>query len=190
MRPARVAIIIGHEKKAQGALLQGGQKKIITEYEYNLKVAAAMKELSKHYNCEVATFLRDNIGRQAVKKQAVEWGPDVILELHFNSSDKRDVAGAEILCNKYYSDLPLPKMILGECVRIFGGKNRGIKIPGPDDNGFMNVKCILPLFLLEPFFGSNEVQAQTALINVVEYAQSLLSCVEEIYANNPAQRVN
>jgi len=190
MRPAKISIIVGHDKKEQGAVLRLPDKKVITEYQYNTRVAAAMKELSPHYNCIVNIFLRDNVGRLAAKRAAIAAEPDVILELLFNGSTHPEVRGAEILCSHYYNKLPLPRMILESCVKVFGGQNRGIKNPSREDNGWMNVKSIVPLFLLEPFFGSNELQAKVAMESVIEYAQSILADVEECYGNSAPERIN
>ena len=80
-----------------------------------------------------------------------------------------------------HSKHPFIGSFLHLCVSLFGGKVRGAKVPKPSENGYANVQSSTPLFLLEPFFGSNEDQASLAVKYQKEYALGLLDCLEEFY---------
>jgi len=176
----RVAVIVGHEKRKPGAVMSDVGVEI-TEYKYNSEVAKTMKDYAPSRGLEVSVFFRDGVGRLKVRDQALSFKPEIILELHFDASPNKTATGCTVLTMQKYSKHPFIGSFSSLCVGLFGGKIRGAKIPAPTENGFSNVQSPLPLFLLEPFFGSNEDQAALALKNQKEYALGLLDCLEEFY---------
>lgn len=92
----KLAIIIGHTKKAQGATSYKG----VSEYVWNGKVAQEMKAYAKTLpNIDVEVYTRDAAGVSGAAKLAKAWGADICMELHFNAFSKA-AYGCEILVLK------------------------------------------------------------------------------------------
>lgn len=92
----RVALIVGHTAKAQGATNYLGE----SEYRFNTRIANAVKRhvdiMQSDLHLEV--WYRDD-GWAAVQAKAEEFKPSMTVELHFNAAD--GIAyGTEILVYK------------------------------------------------------------------------------------------
>jgi len=173
----KLGIIVGHTKKSPGAVMPEPYN--CTEYSFNTMVAKNLESLGGAYKYEIGVFFRDGIGRHGAYDKASFWGADIILELHFNSSDNKEAVGAQILSSAKHKDHPLPPMLLARMVNLFGGYSRGIQIPEPLDRGYSNVNRPIPYFIVEPFFGSNMSQAKIAMDKHIKYAIEILNGVHE-----------
>lgn len=176
----RIAVIVGHEKKSPGSILNIPIG-IVTEYEYNTGVALNIKKMAMAYGFTAEIFFRDGCGRTGVKNHALAWKPDLIIELHFDSASDPTIHGCTVLCEETYGQSPISEKFLLMMSVLFQGRNRGVKIPNKNENGWYNVQSSVPTYLLEPFFGSNRMQAELAINKMPEYAKGILDCIKEDY---------
>lgn len=185
---AKVAIIVGHDKKRKGAKLNLNlehNEPSVYEYDYNSAVAKQIEFLRNLYHLDVGIFFRDSVGIYGAYLEAIKTKPDFILELHFNSHKDNRIQGAEILCSKEFEKHPFPAKLLPRLVGLFGGKNRGIKIPNKGiDRGYGNVNKPIPYFLVEPFFGSNPTQAKVAIDKMIYYAVEIMRTIDEYFKDH------
>ena len=82
----RIAIVVGHKLTAQGAVNYLDK----TEFEFNSRVAKLVKVNFEENQLDV--FYKDDLYIEKI----IEFNPDVILELHFNSFFKK-VYGSEAI---------------------------------------------------------------------------------------------
>jgi len=187
----KLALIVGHDKKQQGATSHKNLK--MSEYAYGREVAALAQRYAKG-KCDVHVILRDYIGITGAYNRAKEIKPDACIELHFNAYDG-SVQGTEIL---YHDDRDMdPELerrfgqkLLDNMYEIFDrgrrGK-RGKKEPQTrDERGWYNVSRVqaFPCVLVEPFFGDNPEDAQMAKDKMDEYAHSLIDAFMACFEKN------
>jgi N-acetylmuramoyl-L-alanine amidase len=156
----RVAVVVGHNSRAQGA--SGLPPISMSEYVFNTKVAAEMKEEAWHYNIVAETFFRP-AGKPYVTEIAEayaavsSWRPDCAIELHFNSNGP-SASRSEVLCRPNDSGThALAENVLGSTVDLLGLPNGGVKIRNRGERGAASLFALphVPTILVEPFFGSN-----------------------------------
>jgi hypothetical protein len=182
----RLAIIVGHTESRPGARALPPIDQ--NEYPFNKEVARLMEQAAAGRAIAARTFLRDGVGIRGAYEAAATYEPDAIIELHFNSFDNTQVRGTETL----YSEANRHSKRLAEfaqqaMVQVFGrgGRtNRGVKMPRPDQSGYVNVTAApsVPSVLVEPFFGSNEQECRLALEKSGEYAEGLVKAFEAFTA--------
>ena len=143
----RVALVVGHEQRAQGARAFNG----ISEYDYWSQVAESVNSQKKN----VQVFYRDGTNISGAIDRAADWQPDLIIELHFNAFNK--VAhGSEILCTE---STPLMQDFLRSWCEYARLRNRGVKPITRGMAGYASVSRMaqrgISGFLFEGFFGDN-----------------------------------
>lgn len=186
----KLGIVVGHSIKDGGAKLNlpeeilsqfGFDSELCEEYDYNLSVAEAVEKCARLYQVEAKVFLRNGSTIDGAHDAAEEWGAQVVLELHFNSVSDSSVMGAEVLTTSEYES---KNGFAAECAErmanLFGGKNRGVK--HAETRGHENVYRSVPTYLLEPFFGSNSLQAEAGLRNQIAYAKLILILVHKYFS--------
>lgn len=155
-----IGIVIGHNEKKQGAHSIVGM-----EYNYCSKLAGVIK---KKLGDEVQVFRRTEVGSYTNEMtnlvndihKAGEFS--IIIELHFNGVSDQKVGGSEILVYEKSSAIPVAEKLLSNICRTFETKNRGLKkiTNARDRGGYGIMKCKYPYILIEPFFGSNPIEAE------------------------------
>jgi len=158
MRELKVAVVVGHDKKAQGAVGANGQ----SEWYYNKKVAnKIVNKLSDKWHIKAKVFFRDpDISGYSKKMTELhtrlqEWGADIAIELHFNSAENQKIDGAEVLyCSERGGQYA--EILQKEFVRHLEAHDRGIKKKTKKDRGggFLcrgRAICLIG----EPFFASH-----------------------------------
>lgn len=180
-----LAIIVGHDAKAQGATFPDLNELsgLMTEYKYNKKVAEYIKVKSESHHINTEIFLRDGDSIKGVYEKVVKHNPDVCIELHFNSHSDPKVSGTETLCSSDSSDVTLSEIIQKNMCAIYArsATSRGVKaIPKSAKGGYAvwstpNIASCL----VEPFFGSNREDANLARYNEEKLADILLQSVKE-----------
>lgn len=185
----KLGIVVGHSMKDGGAKLNlpeevlknfGFDSEFCEEYDYNLCVAEAIEKCSRLYQIEAKVFLRNGTSIDGAHDAAEAWGAQVVMELHFNSVSDSSVTGAEVLTTPEYES---KNGFAAECAErmanLFGGKNRGVKYA--ESRGHENVYRPVPTYLLEPFFGSNSLQAEAGLRNQIAYAKLILILAKKYF---------
>ncbi|MEN0040331.1 MAG: glucosaminidase domain-containing protein [Pseudomonadota bacterium] len=155
----RVAVVVGHNSKAQGAYAVSPLS--TSEFDYNNDIADLMVQYAPEYNCVAKRFNRIASGSYSkeikrVYAEADAWKPTVITELHFNALNSTS-HGTETLVG----DFQIAKMIAAsaqeEMIETLGLKDRGVKIRSPSERGGRSLHASQnPTILVEPFFGSNK----------------------------------
>lgn len=173
----RLALIVGHDKKAKGAFSKTiGQ----SEYTFNGELANIAKNYatSKGVACEV--FYRDGVGIAGAVKNAMKWKPDCVIEWHFNAADGT-ASGTETLYSDHddtdgINEVLFAKTVNNAMVGVLGLKDRGIKrlMPGGRGYGNLSVTKSIPSILIEPFFGDTPKDAKAAINNKQKLAQSVV----------------
>lgn len=154
----KLAILIGHNKKAQGAFSQPMQ---ISEWKFNQRIFKKIDQLSPQYEIEPRQFFREpssgyskEIADAYAKIDA--WGPTAILELHFNSATGNP-SGTEML---YWPGSAKGKL-LADKVReamldTLKLPDRGSKARGTGNGSTSLQASQFPTILTEPFFGNTQ----------------------------------
>lgn len=157
----RIAIVVGHSEKAQGAENYQGT----SEFDFNSAIAAKVAlELQHNYDCDAKVFFRkSNIIE--VGTRVKQFDPHFSLELHFNAAGY-PVSGAqtEILCLNYKTGIELAQRMAAAFEAEYRYKlrrDKGAKVLGPESRGFMNLHSTgkMDALLIEPVFGDFETAA-------------------------------
>lgn len=165
----KYAIIVGHANDAMG---QCSDNNIPCEWLYNMRVALELIDIADLYTHETYR----NGYTSMVKRTASRVNKGnykVVLSLHYNSFHLDSANGTEVL---YHENSALGKKYAEDMAnRIsehFGTRNRGAKPLSKGDRGFGEVNYTKPpTILLEPFFGSNEGDADKFRGCYVGYAK-------------------
>lgn len=157
----RIAIVVGHSEKAQGAENYQGT----SEFDFNSAIAAKVAlELQHNYDCDAKVFFRkSNIVE--VGTRVKQFDPHFSLELHFNAAGY-PVSGpqTEILCLDYKIGLEKAQKLAAAFDAEYRYKlrrDKGAKILGHESRGFMNLQSTgkMDALLIEPVFGDFETAA-------------------------------
>jgi N-acetylmuramoyl-L-alanine amidase len=177
----KLAIIVGHEKKKDGASAMAPLS--TTEYPFNKQVAEFMYVYARELQLDCQIFFRDGVGVSGAADAVHRWGADVCIELHFNSASPsaygtETLHDAEPSTNAEFAAIVQKHMC--EVLKRSGKGNRGVKFLKSGDRGHYNllaVKCTS--CLVEPFFGSNKEDCKLMWANVTGYSRSLVNAVVE-----------
>jgi N-acetylmuramoyl-L-alanine amidase len=171
---ARLAITVGHNKKAQGAVRTTDKR---TEYDWMSELASEIRALDRD-NVEI--FLRVSHGRRytaeinKVYGEVDDWGADASIELHFNGAASPLVSGTETLSSGSRGSVALAKSVQSAMLNTLGLRNRGIKYPGQIGRGGRSLFAgKAPAILVEPYFGSSPSDCEIADENMKELAKEI-----------------
>lgn len=150
-----ILLVIGHNKTSGGAIDVNTK---LNEYEFYKKVCSSISQ--KGYDI-------DTIIRRPLKSYSQQMSEVVsisnskpyyiVIELHFNASENKNVNGSEVLCYKNSKLGKKYSLILSSMfAKKLGIKDRGIvEISSTEDRGgYGIVKSKNTYVLIEPFFGS------------------------------------
>jgi N-acetylmuramoyl-L-alanine amidase len=154
----RLAILIGHNDVAKGAF---SPHLLVSEWDYNQRVAREMQAAASEFGLEPRVFFRDRNRRGyateiAIAYAAIDaWDPAAIMELHFNAGGG---TGTETLYwhssrnGKKLADA-VREAILGE----LDMRDRGSRARRSGDRGSTSLRVSAhPTILTEPFFGDSD----------------------------------
>lgn len=171
----KIAFIVGHKLTDQGAINFLNE----TEYEFNSLIAQYVK---KRITIEVFHKTTNYV------KRINEYNPDLIVELHFNSFNKK-AYGCEALAleTSLQSILDANKFIK-EFNKRFKIKNRGVKLLSSKNNrGFTNFNGLrkYPMFLFEPCFANFKTKdSEKIIINWQDYGDFLVDYCNFYFGNS------
>lgn len=158
----RIAIVIGHNAGAQGAVRCTDGR---TEYDWNSDLA---KMIEAHDPTHIKVFRRKRGGGYSAEIDRVyaevdAWGADVSVELHFNGSTNPAANGCLMLSSGTSGSRALAANVQKACVAALGNKDRGVRFVGKGDRGGLSLWAgRAPAILTEPYFGSNKVECEAA----------------------------
>ncbi len=158
----KVAVIVGHNAKKMGA--SAPFPLATSEFPYNQKIAAIMKQFAGEYEIEVKVFERIYVGSHKKEidrayAKVGEWDPECAMELHFNDFESSAAHGTEVL---YRSDMKSVRVfaqkVQDELLSTLGFRDRKVKPTKKNANGGRSLHALnnVPTVLVEPFFGSNK----------------------------------
>lgn len=153
----KVAFIVGHHKKSKGALSKHFN---LREWDFYKEVVRELGEVDVFYHDENISGYTSRIKNTA--KKVNKYPFDLVIELHFNSAVHKSANGCETL---YYYRSKKAKdyaYLFSQIVTEETGiksRNGGLKaLTNRNDRGFASVYYTkAPTILIEPFFGSNEM---------------------------------
>lgn len=195
-KATKIALIIGHTNKSQGAVNYKGE----SEFVFNSRIADKVKKImkEKYPNKSVKLFFREegyySTAVTKVGEEIGKWKAKISLELHFNSLDK--VAyGCEILIwdgSEFFDDnLKIADKITDNLSKKFNLRQRnkhqykdlthgdGVKILKSKERGALNIKAcndngVKIAMLIEPCFANVETNESKAIFdNEDSYAEFL-----------------
>lgn len=175
-----LGIIIGHDRKSQGASL--AKPWGTSEYVYNSELAEMMKDYIVEAKLPIKPeiIFRDGVGIKGAYDVADKKKCDVVIELHFNGFNGK-AHGTSCLTTSVQGDVDFATVIQKMMCEVFErpGMSRGVKSLARGDRGGVNVhsfpggvNC-----LVEPFFGDNPAEAKMGIERKAEYAQALVNGV-------------
>lgn len=151
----KIALCIGHNSKAQGAVGDEG----ISEYNFNVEFLQELIPQLPYHNYKI--FERPAISNYTEQQnqmhtEIAEWGScDIAIEFHFNAAENDQVHGHEIL---YLSKggKKLAKLLDTEWDQYLTSNDRGIK-QRESGNGYGFLKRgSYKSIIVEPFFASHQ----------------------------------
>lgn len=159
--PRKVALVVGHNEQRQGAY---SPVLATTEFAF---WSERIDKIAQHVNIagfDVVTFFRKPHGNNykvemnEVAGRVMDYQPDAIFCLHFNSFYDEQAHGAEVLSLER-SRAPRSRraavLWLNAWAGATGLERRGVKEPNRGKYGMEQLEKIAPTVLCEPFFGSN-----------------------------------
>ncbi|MGK0388832.1 MAG: N-acetylmuramoyl-L-alanine amidase [Maribacter sp.] len=188
----KIAIIIGHNKKGQGAKAIDPIGR--TEFDFNSELAKLMEKRSKQYNVITKSFFREQdnsddkrkrYGKEIRKayKKVNEWNPDYSIELHFNAAGKA-ITGTEVLTSGTKESIKYANLTQKEMVKLFKrkGNSRGVKTLKIGDRGYYSLfKGNAPAIIVEPFFGSSKSDCELMKkLGLKKLADAYLSAMSKL----------
>ena len=187
----RLAVIVGHNERSQGAVCQHAPLTGISEWAYNTDVASAMVRLGDEHGLDVRVFYRDahlSYSRQIAKvyKQEVDpWGADLSIELHFNGATSSQTRYSVTLSSGSDASLRFARRAQAAMARVFkrrANEDRGVITRARAERGGWSLRAgKSPAILVEPFFGSNQQDCRLAAKPGLKeaYARALLEASAE-----------
>ena len=188
----KIAIVIGHNKKGQGAKAIDPIGR--TEFDFNSELANLMEKRSEQYKVVTKSFFREQdnsddkrkrYGKEIRKvyKKVNEWKPDYSIELHFNAANK-DVTGTEVLTSGSKESMKYAKLTQKEMVKLFKrkGNSRGVKTLRNGDRGYYSlIRGNAPAIIVEPFFGSSKSDCKLMKkLGLASLADAYLSAMSKL----------
>ena len=201
---ARILLVVGHNAIVKGAYSEFLQQH---EYDFNLALARrlegswteARNKITGDYRSETcknegeihilyrdSNITRTEFALQQISPYVRNNNIDFIIELHFNSFSDPEVNGSELLHSSTNDNAiefftRFHDILVNNLLR----RDRGVKLLQPQDRGYTNVSILrerahnnVPYCLLEPFFGSNANDSDTANLQlgpILQYALRELS---------------
>lgn len=177
----RLAVVVGHNHRAKGA----DSPWLPPEYDFNSVQAQRIADAAMRSKVNVRIFYRTPGGGyvreiERVYDEVDAWGPDYSVELHYNSA-RLEAQGTETLRAPTSGSRRLAEAIHPHVLRIFGRRDRGIKMLREGKRGFHAVMAgRAPAIIIEPAFGSSEQGARSLEQNWPGFAVELVREIEKL----------
>jgi N-acetylmuramoyl-L-alanine amidase len=184
----KLGIIVGHTRADEGAF-----SRTLNQQEYSWNSDLANMILAVNSGVERRVFFRDNGGIDGAYGASDQWGSNITVELHFNSAHLSTATGTGVL---YLSGSTRGKRFathlfertnavlrLGDWPKQTGGVVTPFQASGQQMRGQRSLTAgRAPATLIEPFFGSNPNDCNTASANKSKYAEAIVRAAEDWFA--------
>lgn len=187
----KVALCVGHSRKIRGRV-DGGAVSVdgVSEFDFNSELAGLIQEKLMRAGINSAIFdAYHGSGYTAamtdLAAQVKKYGADIVVELHFNSSDDPKSNGYEYLhWHNSKNGTRLATIFLSEHGRYFPkSRARGlvnISSEKQRGGGFLK-RTHCPAVVLEPFFGSNRKEWDHYSENMDRLADMYVSAITKYF---------
>lgn len=151
----KIAIVIGHNSRAQGATRITDGK---SEYVWNGHLAELIQSIDPK---SVRVFRRVYGGGYSreidrVYGEVDAWGADCSIELHFNGSPDPKAEGCLTLSSGTSGSIDLAEKVQANMLAVMENQDDGIQIRRRGDRGGRSLWAgRAPAILIEPYFGGN-----------------------------------
>lgn len=182
----KVALIVGHERKAQGGSNMDGT----TEYTFNKELAQRIAPVLISMNFEPVIIYRDGTTYSKLPAKVNKVNPDIAVSLHCNAFN-RLATGTETL--HYINSERSQRLALcmqRHMVKALGLRDRGLRPVNAkhkgrkgDKGGHLCKYTNMPTVILEPCFIDNNKDLATARANFDALALAIANGVKD-YAEN------
>jgi len=178
----KIAIVIGHNSKAQGAVRATDGR---TEYDWNSELAELIRT---HNPTGVKIFRRRPVGGYSkeidrVYAEVDKWGADCSIELHFNAF-KPTSTGGLTLSSGSSGSMALAQLVRKSMKIAVGNRDRGVKVRGRKDRGGRSLwQGKAPAIMTEPYFGSNPVECHMVDEAMDQMAEGLYRAAKAFVAS-------
>lgn len=151
----QIAFVVGHNKVSGGYF---SPYIGFNEFDFWSKFAEELRETDTYK--PVVYFRRYDTSYtkeiQEVYDRINKTSAAATIELHFNAFDEQTVSGCEVLSSGSDLSLDLCHCLQASFVKTLGINDRGVKIAGKNDRGYLSlVSGVAPAAITEPFFGSS-----------------------------------
>ena len=173
---SKVAIVVGHSRKRQGA--KAVEPINQTEYIWNDKLANMIQADASRSCVDCSIFYRDGVGIKGAYSSVRNWNATTFIELHFNAATV-PAKGTETLFGAPKVSKDWANIVQREMLSVLArsaNENRGIKKRLEGERGGRNVNQLesIPSVLVEPFFGHVESESTLGATQMEDYAASLV----------------
>ena len=168
----KIAIVVGHNARARGAVSVDGT----AEYDWNGELAALIQD---HNEAAVRVFRRTFGGGYSAEIDRVyaevnAWAADCSIELHFNGSASASAKGTKTLSSGTPGSMLLAREIHTRCHEVIERKDRGIEVRTRRQRGGRSLWVgRAPAIMTEPFFGSNAEDWRRANARMDQLAEAV-----------------
>jgi len=170
---SKIAIVIGHNSKAQGAVrVTDG----VSEYVWNGRLAELIQG---HDPANIRIFRRTPGGGYSreidrVYAEVDAWGASCTVELHFNGASDPRAQGCLTLSSGTKGSLWLASEVHQRMLKVMGGQDDGIDVRGRHERGGRSLwQGKSPCIMTEPYFGSNAAECLRADQHIDELAEAI-----------------
>ena len=181
---AKVAVIIGHSAKKQGAVNAASG---VTEYDFNSRLAALVSLIinqTKH----TAEIVERGMFYSALPRKVNKTNADIAISLHANAFDGRDHGTETLFCSGSARGRELARFLQSEVVACLGLSDRGVKPTHRKGRGGLLLhKTRMPCILAEPFFIDCDASLQLAEEKMIDLAYAYARGINkylELYHDN------
>ncbi len=187
IRMIRLAIVVGHNSVAQGAVRPDTGE---TEYSYNGRLADMVRLIAaERDDIVVNVFRRSKSSRgytheiKEVYRRTDEWGATCTCELHFNSHHKATATGTETLTSGTRLSVRYAKALQEGMLEAFGLRDRGVKTVRSGRGAASLISGRAPAALIEPFFGTSSADqiASDEVEEMMVLAQTIIDATVAVF---------
>ena len=175
----KVAIVIGHSSRSQGAVnLSSG----LTEFMFNEKLAINLKNLIyKLYPKINAVLVYRNSSYSRLPKTVNDTHADICLSLHCNAFNTRATGTEMLYFEGSKNGRKFASLLQDAVLDALDLPDRGVKSKGSEDRGGLLLEeTFMPCVIVEPFFIDNDRELQHAMTKVTNLTTAYASAIADM----------